>query len=604
MESKQIYLKGTEAFASCDYEQALSLFLSILDSNPYDDNLILRISQCYQEMARYNEAIEFLERLLDINMNKGNLKRAIAVCKRILSIDPDDTEVILKLANIFRRLKQYGEASNYYKIVAQHYEYAGFLDKAIEVLQIIKDIGYEGIEDILEMVKKEYKRGAKDKVNQSIDSIISDLKQGNEYVLLDVALNLALSNSPEHLDYTLELAEMYFKSGKLFYCLHLCLWALRIEPGSSRSISLLIKTLWALGYRDSADRICKTISNGEWPSFEDNKAIDEIKRMHSIIIGYELNKLKIQEKILNDDRFPVDSEVLSYLSSYDVENVDHKKIEHELLMKDIEDRLQDATNEKTSIIDFKKQYRVSPEVFNTLREAEILVSEGLYDKALQSLLKLLEHDPGNKQGRELLDKVIKLSDGLSSIDMLARVQFLDRTTDDMIGELETYLKHKDLQIEIEQDNDEQMTLGSIVGSFNNKIQEILIPNDYKTIFDLGIAYMELELWKEAEDSFRRVIDYLSLNAVDNEKLIEAKIYYSYSLSKKGISTEISKAVELLRGLLTEDIGEKHKMNVLYYLAQCYESAGDIAGARSSYKQIMDTEPSYRDVEVRLSVIGK
>jgi tetratricopeptide (TPR) repeat protein len=604
MESKQIYIKGTEAFASCDYEQALSLFLSILDSNPYDDNLILRISQCYQEMARYNEAIEFLERLLDINMNKGNLKRAIAVCKRILSIDPDDTEVILKLANIFRRLKQYGEASNYYKIVAQHYEYAGFLDKAIEVLQIIKDIGYEGIEDILEMVKKEYKRGAKDKVNQSIDSIISDLKQGNEYVLLDVALNLALSNSPEHLDYTVELAEMYFKSGKLFYCMHLSLWALRIEPGSSPAIKLLVKTLWALGYRELADRVCNAIINGEWPYFEDKKAVDEIKRMHSIIMGYELNRLKVHEKILKDDRLSVDSEALAYLSSYDVENIDHKKIEHELLMKDIEDRLQDATDEKTSIIDIKKQYRVSPEVFNTLREAEILVSEGLYDKALQSLLKLLEHDPGNKQGRELLDKVVKMSDGLSSVDMLARVQLLDRITDDMIGELETYLKHKDLQIELNQDNDDQMAIGNIVGSFNNKIQDILIPNDYKTIFDLGIAYMELELWKEAEASFRRVVDYLSLNAVDNEKLMEAKIYYSYSLSKKGISTEVNKAIEVLKGMLTQDISEKHKMNVLYYLAQCYEISGDIAGARNSYKQIIDAEPSYRDVEVRLSVIGK
>jgi len=263
MNSKDIYIKGTEAFASCDYEQALGLFLSILDKNPYDDNLILRISQCYQEMARYNEAVEFLERLLDINMNKGNLKRSIAVCKRILSIDPDDTEVILKLANIFRKLKQYGEASNYYKIVAQHYEYAGFMDKAIEVLQIVKDMGYEGIEDILEMVKKEYKRGAKDKVNQSIDSIISDLREGQEHALLDVALNLALSNSPENLNYTYELAEIYFKTGRLFYCLHLCLWGLRIEPASVRIITLLIKTLWSLGYRGLADRVCKLVEAGE-----------------------------------------------------------------------------------------------------------------------------------------------------------------------------------------------------------------------------------------------------------------------------------------------------------------------------------------------------
>jgi len=35
------------------------------------------------------------------------------------------------------------------------------MDKAIEVLQIIKELGQEGIDDLLDIVKKEYKRGAR-----------------------------------------------------------------------------------------------------------------------------------------------------------------------------------------------------------------------------------------------------------------------------------------------------------------------------------------------------------------------------------------------------------------------------------------------------------
>ncbi|MCX6113226.1 MAG: tetratricopeptide repeat protein, partial [Proteobacteria bacterium] len=210
-----VYLKGNEAFAACNYEQALSCFLSILDVSLNDENLLLKISQCYQELAIYDEAIEFLEKFLTLSIEKGNYKKAIAICKRILSIDPDDTEVILKLANIFRKLKQYGEASYYYKIVAQHYEYAGFMDKAIEILQIIKELGQEGVEDLLEIVKKEYKRGAKSKVDQNIDSIISELKSGSEYNLLDVALNLALTNSSENMSYINDLTGLYFKTGRL-----------------------------------------------------------------------------------------------------------------------------------------------------------------------------------------------------------------------------------------------------------------------------------------------------------------------------------------------------------------------------------------------------
>lgn len=596
MDARSVYLKGNEAFAACNYEQALSYFLSILDTNLNDENLLLKISQCYQELSKYDEAIEFLETLLNISSQKGNYKKAIAICKRILSIDPDDTEVILKLANIFRKLKQYGEASYYYKIVAQHYEYAGFMDKAIEILQIIKELGHDGVEDLLEIVKKEYRRGAKNKVDQNIDSIITELKNGSEYPLLDVALNLALTNSPENKAYIYELASLYFKTGRLILCLHLCTWGIRLSSSESPIFVLLLKTLWALGYDDTTKKLCESVLNGEW-ILDDKDSKITIKKIHSAIIEFQKertrvedikNELSIKEKLEKE---------LSYLSKQEFTKVNNADIEHNLAMEEYEQKLQKAGDQKTTIIDIKKKTNLPSGVMEIIRESESLISDGLYDKASQKLFGLLEEDPGNPEIRTLLSKALKLSNDMDSFQEKPRADQSGKTTDEMISALEKYLDTKGTV-------SDDLEIKNILGIFNSKIKDVLLPNDYNTIFDLGIAYMELELWEEASVSFKKVMEYLVSNDYDGDKLTESKIYYAYSSARIGKDKQLDEAIRLLSQLQKESSYERYKLDALYYLAICYEIKGDIVSARNSYNVIHQLDPSYRDVDIRLAVIGK
>ncbi|MEI6093108.1 MAG: tetratricopeptide repeat protein [bacterium] len=596
MDARSVYLKGNEFFAACNYEQALSSFLSILDTNLNDENLLLKISQCYQELSKYDEAIEFLETLLNISSQKGNYKKAIAICKRILSIDPDDTEVILKLANIFRKIKQYGEASYYYKIVAQHYEYEGFMDKAIEILQIIKELGQDGVEDLLEIIKKEYRRGAKNKVDQNIDAIISELKNGSEYALLDVALNLALTNSPENRSYIYDLAILYFKTGRLISCLHLAIWGIRLCPSESPIFIILLKSVWALGYDDTAKKLCEAVLNGEW-ILDDKSAKDKVKKIHSSILEFQKEKTKVEE-IKNElsIKEKLDEE-LSYLKKQEFTKVKSVDIEHNLAMEEYEDKLQNAVEQKTTIIDTKNKTNLPSGIMEIIRESESLIDDGLYDKASQKLFGLLEEDPGNPEIRTLLAKALKLSNDMDSIQERPRPEQSDKTTDEMISALEQYLDGKSLP-------SEDLEIKNILGIFNSRIKDVLLPNDYNTVFDLGIAYMELDLWEEATKSFKKVMEYLSSREDDADKLTESKIYYAYSSARLGEINQLNESIALLNKLQRESSYERYKLDALYYLAICYEIKGDVTNARNSYNGIRQINPSYRDVDIRLAVIGK
>ena len=592
MDARGIYIKGNEAFAAGNYGEALQLFLSIMDNNSEDEGVILKISQCYQETESYDEAIEFLERLLRISIEKGDFKKAVAVCKRILSIDPEDTEVIVKLANIFRKIGQYGEASYYYRIAAQHYEYAGFMDKAIEMLQTVRELGQDGVEDLLEIIKNEYKRGARTKASRNIEQIIKELKTGEEYGLLDVALNLALSNTPDAFFYIDELSELYFKTGRLKSCSRLCVWGIHLKPASAVMYYRLAKTFWALGIEDLSRAVITLVVNGD-VTIDDQDYIVRFQKMLSLMEEFEQTRNMVTEygQDISDRKIEDD---MPYLEKEQFTNVDHSQIEHKVRQEEFDVKLKESTEDRTQIIDFKRKSKFSPKVLDGLREAEILISEGFYDKASAKLFSLLEEEPGNEDIKAMLNKALKLSDSMDSVAIVPNYKDDKRTINEIASDLEKYLESDtDLATDYE-----------LINEFNNKLQILLAPKDYSANFDIGIAYMEMELWKEAMSSFEKVIDHLESEKNNDNKLFESKIYYAYCKAMFGGDTEKKEAVKYFKDILSQGLHKELKLSATYYLAVCYENIGDIGNALKLYKGIVKEEPDYRDVRVRASVLER
>ncbi|MBN1115378.1 MAG: tetratricopeptide repeat protein [Oligoflexia bacterium] len=593
MDPQRTYAKGNEAFANCNYETALRYYLSIFERYEADENLLLRISQCYQELDLFDESIEFLERLLDINIKQKNYKKAVAVCKRILSIDPDDTEVVLKLANILRLINQPVDAARYYRIAARHYEYAGFLEKAVDILQIVKELEQTDVDDMLELVKKEYERGAKASADKNIHAIIYELKKGREYELLDVALNLALTHSPYNLANLIELADLCFYSGKLWKCMRLCLWGLNLNPESFEVWSLLIRSLLASGHERLAREITESMAAGRIDVDSDNAKL-WARSVYDFIGDLEFNKVQP----LKDNGEPVsDEEIdLSYLGNEDFTRVMHADIDKEVLNQELKGIIDSAYNEKTVIMDHKRKTKLPPHLMDLIREAEILVAEGLYDKAGSILLKVFDEDPGNEVVKSLLDKVMELDHGSEYSGIYSAMDGDLLTTDEIIADLERAVGEGD---DNERMSSENVRLERQIRQFSDIVDGKFKPGDYQTVFELGIAYMELELWEEAKNTFANVISYLSDRGNKAPKFIESNVYYAYCIAQLGSFLE---AVDILRGILNNKIDRAHSLEVLYYLGICYEKAGNIKDAREVYKDIQALNPEYRDVEIRADLI--
>jgi tetratricopeptide (TPR) repeat protein len=57
-------LRGNNAFKKKDYNSALSIYKDSLRSMPYTDKTLLNIAQCYIKLSEFEDAIEFLSRVL------------------------------------------------------------------------------------------------------------------------------------------------------------------------------------------------------------------------------------------------------------------------------------------------------------------------------------------------------------------------------------------------------------------------------------------------------------------------------------------------------------------------------------------------------------
>ncbi len=273
-------------------------------------------------------------------------------------------------------------------------------------------------------------------------------------------------------------------------------------------------------------------------------------------------------------------------------------------MEDLEQKIEEAQSDKTSIIDLRRKNKFPPKMLEGLKETELFVSEGMYDKAGLKLFELLEDYPGNEDVKEALNRVLKLSSVADSMPSYsgADLEQEAKTSSEMISDLEKYLDNEDESISFDNSN-EQNKIQRVVDMFNGKLKEILLPADYMTVFDLGIAYMEMELWNDAATEFKRVINLLTETDMANPRLTEAKIYYAYANSQTGMQNAKNSA-KFLDSLAKQTKDEKQKLEILYYLGMCYEAAGDIDNAKNSYGAIYSIDASYRDIEIRTSVLGK
>ena len=140
---------------------------------------------------------------------------------------------------------------------------------------------------------------------------------------------------------------------------------------------------------------------------------------------------------------------------------------------------------------------------------------------------------------------------------------------------------------------EEQDFGEIFKAFQQRVEEVVEAEDFKTHYELAIAYKEMGLVDEAVSEFQYV-------ARDPERVVECSAMLGLIYREKGLPAQAEKWYR--RALDSGKANGTQELGLRFELAETYVEMGDYARAKESFSQVAGVDSSYRDVAARLAEV--
>ncbi len=247
--------------------------------------------------------------------------------------------------------------------------------------------------------------------------------------------------------------------------------------------------------------------------------------------------------------------------------------------KGAEEVLQKVLSDLTaSVRTSKERKETAPEPVNeTVPEAAVVAPPVEPEPVEETVVELSDSDAFD----EISAEGMGITGAGSDTDELS-LEFMD-----LAGELEQEI----LQVEeaIETTPDDQLSVA--LTQLKQKIEEVVPEDDARTHFDLGQAYMLMDLVDEAIVEFQKAERHPHFMVDSNYQLADCFV-------RKGLPEA---AVRCYRKILeAESIPTEQREDVLYRLGTLLEQMGESEQAYEIFLELLSSNASYRDVKDRVN----
>lgn len=102
-------------------EAAIREYRKVLRGQPNDTNTLNRLGDLYARLQRFDEAVELFGQIAEHYTEDGFFVKAIAIYKKIIKLDPTRLETYEKLAGLYHKQGLVNEARTQYQVLADYY---------------------------------------------------------------------------------------------------------------------------------------------------------------------------------------------------------------------------------------------------------------------------------------------------------------------------------------------------------------------------------------------------------------------------------------------------------------------------------------------------
>jgi tetratricopeptide (TPR) repeat protein len=180
-------------------DKAVKEYLRIVHEDPKDVRVWLKIGDLYAKKGAKQDATDTYLKVARFYDEQGFYLKAVAVYKQILKLDPRLVDVILKLADLHRRLGLMSDAMQYYESVAANFHREGKTKEALETVQKLVELDPENVATRIKLAELYSKEGAvEDAVTQFTHACEQLRRQGRQDDFVKVAERLLWHKPDNH----------------------------------------------------------------------------------------------------------------------------------------------------------------------------------------------------------------------------------------------------------------------------------------------------------------------------------------------------------------------------------------------------------------------
>jgi tetratricopeptide (TPR) repeat protein len=266
-------------------DKAVKEYLRIVHEDPKDVRVWLKIGDLYAKKGAKQDATDTYMKVARFYDEQGFYLKAVAVYKQILKIDPRLVDVILKLAELHRRLGLMSDAMQHYESVAAHFHREGKTKEALETVQKLVELDPENIATRIKLAELYSKEGVvEEAVTQFTQACEQLRRQGRQDDFIKVAERL-LWHKPELHALHRELAGLYLRRNDPRRALQKLQACFKADPRDAETLGLLALAFQALDQKAKTVSVLKELARIHVENKQRDKAGEVFRKILEIVPG-------------------------------------------------------------------------------------------------------------------------------------------------------------------------------------------------------------------------------------------------------------------------------------------------------------------------------
>ena len=272
-------------------DKAISTFEELVNLDPNDQRLLLRLGELQARVGRKKEAIQNYEKIASGYIAQDFTPKAIAVYKTILRLDPQLITAYEKLAQLYKSQGLEVEALSQLENLFNFFEKKGEDDKQIDVLKLMVGMDPENLGFQVRLGEMLAKKGMKDEAAEAFARAGSTLSRRGFHDRASHLFEKIISLNPGNISIRTELCAHYLESGEYARAQKEAEAILERAPDDPRMVLLLGRILLQQEKRGEGEkRIARAIL-----LFRDTGELEHVMKEFLFVAQSHLNNGEIQE---------------------------------------------------------------------------------------------------------------------------------------------------------------------------------------------------------------------------------------------------------------------------------------------------------------------